>query len=106
MAVDDAGRRGQQGGGAAQRWFEPLRLRGIQPLQIIDAVAARGGGDFFEPGELFLAAGDDQLPELGMRNPVLAAVGIKPLAAGNAAARLQAARRVIEPGMDDLAVAR
>src|SRR5438552_18863593 len=41
-----------------------------------------------------------------MRDPVLAAIGIEPVAPFNATPRLQAADRVIEPAMDDFAVAR
>ncbi len=106
MAVDDAGRRRQQSRDAIKRRFETLRLRGGEPLDIVDAIGARRGRDLFEGRDLALVGGDDQLAELGMRNPVVAAIAVEPLAPGDAACRLEAAGRVIDPAMDDLAVAR
>jgi len=106
MAVDNPGRRRQHGRNATERGFEPLRLRAIQPFQILDPVAVGGGGDFLETRDLGFAGGDNQLADAGVRDAMLAAIGIEALAAGDAAAPLQAANRVIEPAMDDFAVAR
>src|SRR5271170_2211211 len=106
MAVDDAGRRRQEGGGAAQRRFEAPDLGAAQPFEVVDTVRPCRRGNRFEPGDLGLVGGDDQLAEPGMRHPALMAIGIEPLAAGDTALRLEAARRVIDPAVDHLAVAR
>jgi hypothetical protein len=42
---------------------------------------------------------------LGVRNTVLPAIGVKSLAAFDAAAGFEAPRGIIEPAMNDLAVA-
>src|SRR4029077_8300243 len=75
-------------------------------FQIVDSVALGGSDDFFETRNLGFAGGDNQLADPGVRDAMLAAIGIQALAAGDAAAPLQAANRVIEPAMDDFAVAR
>ena len=77
-----------------------------QPFQILDPVAASRGGDLLETGYLRLAGRHNQLAQPGMRDPVLAAIAVEPMAPFYTAARLQAAEGVIEPAMDDFAVAR
>ena len=106
MAVDDTGRGGQQSGNAPQRRFEPLRLARREPLQIIDAVRPGRIGDTFDADDLTLFSSYDQLANLGMRDSMLAAIGVKALAPGDTAACLQAAGRIIKPTMNYLAVAR
>src|SRR5437899_13049829 len=106
MAVDDPGRRREQRGDAVQLGFEPACLRRAQPFEIGDAVGPRRSLDLLDPGDLLLGGGDDQLAERGMRYAVLAAIFIEPPAALDTAPRLQAARRVVEPAVDHLAVAR
>src|SRR5271169_5279399 len=66
----------------------------------------RSCGDLFQSRNLILLGGDDQLAQLSMWNPVLAAIGIEPLAPGDATCRLEAASRVVDPAVDDFAVAR
>ena len=106
VAVDDPGQRRQQRRDAVEFGFETLRLGLAQPFEIGDTVGARRGRDLFDPRDLGLAGGDDQLAEPGMRHAVLAAIGVEGLAAGDAAGRLHAALRIVEAAMDDLAVAR
>ena len=97
---------GQQSGNATQRRFEPLRLARREPLQIIDAVRPGRVGDTFDADDLTLFSSYDQIANLGMRDSMLAAIGVKALAPGDTAACLQAAGRIIKPTMNYLAVAR
>ena len=77
----------------------------VSHCKIVDAVGAGRLGDALDTGDLTLFGSDDKLADLGVRDPVLAAIGVEPLPPGDAAARLQAAGRIIKPAMDDLAVA-
>src|SRR5205085_9761350 len=86
--------------------LQALRLRGAEPLEIVDAIGARAGVDLLDPGDFLFAGRNDQFAEPGVRHAMLAAIGVEPFAAFDAALRLQAALRIIEPAMDDLAVAR
>src|SRR5256714_15231941 len=86
--------------------LHPLCLRRAEPFEIVDAVGARRRLDLLDPGDLLLAGGDDQLADRGVRHAVLTAISVEPLAPLDAAARLEAPLRVIEPAMNDLAVAR
>jgi hypothetical protein len=103
MAVDDTGRGGQQGGNATQRRFEPLRLSRREPLQIIDAVRPGRVGNALDTRDLTFFSSYDQVANLCVRDPMLAAIRVKGLAPGDTAARLQAAGRIIKPTMNDLA---
>src|SRR5262249_2634085 len=62
--------------------------------------------DPLEEAELALIAGDDQLTEALVRHAALFAVPVEHAPPGNAAPRLEAVPGIINPGMDDLAVAR
>ena len=57
MAVDNAGRRRQQGRDAIDGGLEPAGLRRVQPLQIVNPIAASSGSDLFETGYFRLAGG-------------------------------------------------
>src|SRR5256885_17068633 len=89
-----------------QFWLHPLCLRRAEPFEIVDAVGARRRLDLLDPRDLLLAGRDDQLAERGVRHAMLTAIGVEPLASFDAAARLQTPLWVVEPAMDDLAVAR
>src|SRR5215472_600558 len=106
MAVDDSGGRRQQGGDAVQRRFEPLGLGAIQPLQILNTVAVRSSGDRFQTRHLGFARRDDQFSYSGMRDAVVLTISVEAVPAGDAGAGFQAADRIVEPAMNDLAVAR
>jgi len=86
VTVDDSGRGREQGGDATQRWFELLRLWGAEPLEIVDTVYPGGVGNSLETREFGLLCGDDQLADLGMRNPVLATIRVEALSPGDTAA--------------------
>src|ERR1051326_5088484 len=106
MAVDDAGRGRQQSRDAVEFGLHALRLWRREPFEIVDAIGARRGLDLLDAGELVVAGRDDQFPEPGMRDAVLSAIEVEPFTPFDAAARLQAPLWIIEPAMDDLAVAR
>ena len=77
MAVDDTGRGGQQGGNATQRRLEPLRLCRRHPLRIIDAIRPGRVGIALNTRDLTFSSSYDQLANLGMKDSVLAAIGVK-----------------------------
>ena len=106
VAVDDAGRGRQQRRDAVQLGFEALRLGGGQPFEIGDAVGAGRRLDLLDAGDFGLLGRDDQLAEPRVRHAALGAIGVEALAPGDAGHGLEAAGRVVEAAMDDLAVAR
>src|SRR5438045_537462 len=83
-----------------------LCLGRAEPFEIVDAIGARAGVYLLDPGDFLFAGRDDQLAEPGMRYAVLLAIGVEPLAPFDTAARLQTPFRIVEPAMNDLAVAR
>jgi hypothetical protein len=86
--------------------LDALRLRGAEPLEVVDAIGACADVDLLDAGDFLFAGGDDQFAEPGMRNAVPLAIGVEPLAPFDTAARLQTPLRIVEPTMNDLAVAR
>jgi hypothetical protein len=106
MAVDDTGRRGQQRRRRAERGFPACHFSRVQPLQVFDAIA---GGGFRDPRQFRffrLARRHDQFAAAAMLDAMFGAVAIEHVAAGHAQQGLQAVLRVVDSGMDDLAVAR
>ena len=69
-----------------QRGFEPLGRRRAQPLEVVDAIRLSRFGNAFEARDFGLFCGDDQLADLGMRNPVLATIRVEALSPGDTAA--------------------
>ncbi len=106
VAVDDAGRRRQVGRDAGKLRLEAQRFFRRQPLQVVDAVLVRGRCDCVELGDLAGLRCDEQLAATTVRDAVLGAKTIEQGLAGDAELGAQAARRVVEPGVDDLRVAR
>jgi hypothetical protein len=106
MAVDDAGRRRQQGGDAADRRLQAPRLRRLQPLQVGDAVDRGLALQGREVADLRGRGGDDQLADAAVADAARLAIVIEPLAPGHAQPCLPAAGRIVDAGVDDLAVAR
>ena len=60
----------------------------------------------FERRLLRRAGGDDELAAPRMRHAALGAIGVQAVLAGDAGARFERAGRVVDPGVDHLAVAR
>ena len=106
MAVDDACRWREKCGDAGEFRLHGERLCLGQRLQIADPVGLGLGAEFFQRGPLPVLGGDDELAAAPVRDAVLFAIAIERELARNAQLRLQRPRRVIDAGMDDLAVAR
>jgi hypothetical protein len=106
VTVDDAARWRQQRTRAVQRWFKRQRLGTAQQPQVIDAV---GRALFHQPAEVWQvgrARCDHQLAAAPVRHALRAAVVVQQRLAAHAQLRLQAASGVVQPRVDDLAVAR
>src|SRR6185437_4328346 len=106
MAVDDAGRGRDEAADRGEIRLKTAQRVGAEEFKIADAVRRRPLANAVEQRELALLAGDDELAEPLVLDAALGAIGIEHLAAGDAGARLEAAPRVVDAGMDDLAVAR
>ena len=106
MAVDDAGHRGEQRRFAREGRLELARFGAAQPAQAFDAVAERAPLDRAQRLDLRRRRRDDELAAAPMADAARLAIGIEQAPAGDAEPRLQRAGRVVEAGVDDLAVAR
>ena len=91
---------------ALKRRLERPGLRAAQPDEIVDAVRLRLVFERRKLGDLALRGGDDQLAATPMRHAVIPAEPVEHGVAVDAQPRLGEACRVIDAGMDDLAVAR
>ena len=105
VAVDDAGRGRQQRGVAGERRLQRGELGGVEAAQVVHAVGVRALGDRLQRRCLRRGAGDHQLAAARVVHPVLRAPGVQALAALHAQAGLERAGRVVQPGVDHLAVA-
>ena len=72
----------------------------------VDVVGVRAFEQVQQDLFFFLAVGDDELAAIVVVHAACLAIGIQRAIAGHAEARLETARRVVEPGVDDAAVAR
>ena len=90
----------------AQFGLQPAHRRGIDQAEIVNAIGAGARGDDFKLGHLRGVGGDDDLAASAMGQVAFLAIAVQQVAAGDAGGRLQAARRIIDTGVDDLAVAR
>ena len=106
MAVDDAGRRRQQRRVAFQRRLQRARLVAGQHLHVEHAIGLRMRADRGQLLGLRRRGGDDQLAAIPVRDAVLAAITVERMLAGDAHARHQAPRLVVDAGVDHFAVAR
>ena len=106
VAVDDAGGGRDQRGDACQLGLERARSVAPDRLQIGDAVLRCRLPYGRELGPLALLRGDDELAAARMAHVVLGAEAVEQLLAAHAQPRPQAARRIVDAGVDHLAVAR
>lgn len=106
VAVDDAGGRRHQRRRAAQRRFQPHGVFAGNELQIVHAVGAGALRDAFELRGLLGAGGHDQLAQPLVRNAAFGAIGVQQVLAAHAQAGLEAARGVIDAGVDHFGIAR
>ena len=106
VAVDDAGGGGQQCARATHFRLQVEHLLGRQPDEIIDPVGRRLVLDLGQGPVLRLIGRDDQLAAAFERHALPGGVVVEHRLAGNAGPRLQGACRIVDAGMDDLAVSR
>jgi hypothetical protein len=106
MAVDDASLWRVHGGDAGELGLETFRRRGIDDLDAFDAVELCLLVNAGEPLALALVGGDDELAAFAMGYAVGGAKGVKEPPPARAVTRPQRAGRVVEPGVNDFAVAR
>jgi hypothetical protein len=104
VRVHDAGRRRPEGGAAPHVRFEQPGLSRRQRLQRAHAVRLRLPLDLAELRLFAGVGGDDQLAHPAVRHVVGRAPGVQAGVAARAQRGLQAARRVVDPGVHDLAV--
>ena len=106
VTVDDAGRGRKQRAVRPQRRLERAGLRAAEAEEVVDAVRLRLCLERRKLGDLALVGGDDQLAAAPVRHAVLAAEAVKHRLALDAQPSLGKAGRVIDPSVDDFAVAR
>jgi hypothetical protein len=106
MAVNDAGFRRAHCSDAGERRLEPPRGRAVDDLDAFDAVDRGLLEDAVQPLGLGLVGGDDQLAALAMRHAVGRAKFVEHPPRARAVIGALRAGRIIEPGVDHLAVAR
>ena len=105
VAVDDAGRGRVQGADAGERRFHREGLCCTDHREIVAAIGQSALPDLLDCLQLGRVARDHELAAAPVRNAMADAVGIKKLPALDAQTCLQASGRIVEPRMDDLAVA-
>src|SRR2546423_9926 len=91
--------------GTGESWLERQSLGAAQECQL-HAVGARRGGNPGQLGKLPLAGGDDELAAAPMGDGALATELVQALAARDAQTCLERAARIVDAGVDQLAVAR
>ena len=106
VAVDDSGGRREQRGCGAHRGFQLPRLGAVDQYEIVDAVRRRLGLQRLQRRDAPGFRGDDHLAEAAVRHAAARAIVVERVAAGDAEPRLEAAGRVVDAGVDHLAVAR
>src|SRR6478672_2327383 len=106
MRIDDSGRWREQRAIAGERRLQRLRLDRGQKAEILDAIRPRPCFDRSDFARLGPVSGDDELPAVYMRHAVIGTELIKRTLSGDAEARHQAVLRIVDAGVNDLAVAR
>src|SRR5260370_14865705 len=97
---------GEKGAKAETPRLKGGRLAAGDTFEVINAVRRSPAPHALEDRQLLLSDGVRELAQPLVRDAALGAIGIEPVAAGNAEARLEAALGVMQPGVDHLAVAR
>ncbi len=106
MAVDDAGRGREKAAQRGEGRLQAPQLAGIERHEVLDAVRGGARPNAVQERQLLLGTGDDQLAEALVRHAMRRAIGIEAALALDAGQRLEAVLRIVDPGMDHLAVAR
>jgi hypothetical protein len=106
VAVDDPGRRREEGAAAEELGLERAGLVAADPFEVVDAVLLGLAPHAFEDRYLFFFAGDGELSDSRVRHAARGAIRIEPVASLDAEPRLEAAFWIMQPRMDHFAVAR
>ena len=106
VTVDDPGRRRQQRAAAPQVGLQRHRLGGAQHPHALDPVGLRPLLDARQHRVFPRIGRHDQLAAVAKRHSLLGAELIQRPPPGDAEPGHQTARRIVDPGMDHLAVAR
>ena len=106
VTVDDAGRRRKKGALRLELRLERSRLLTCEPDKIVNSIRFRAGLKRREARDLALVGRDDELAAAPMRHAIFAAEAIQHLLSLDAQTRFGQAGRVIDAGMNDLAVSR
>jgi hypothetical protein len=106
MTVDDAGLRRAQRRDAGELRLERLCGSSIDDLHPFDAVELRLLEQRFEAGHLACVGRNHKLSAFAMRHAMRGAEVVEHAPAARTVMRAQRAGRIIEPGVDYLAVAR
>ncbi|MOA22557.1 hypothetical protein D3C78_1431200 [compost metagenome] len=89
-----------------QRRFQAHGFFARDELQVVNAIGAGALRNAFQLGRLVAVGGDDELAQALVRHAAFGAIGVQQMLAAHAQARLQAARGVVDAGMDDFGIAR
>lgn len=103
--VDDAGGRRQDRGHPTDFGFVLTQGTLVEPAEIMDTVGDTAAPDGFELIDLCRRDRDDELSDPPVTNATIGAVRVEQLASADAQTGLAAARRVVDPGMNDPGVA-
>ena len=106
VGVENAGRRRVQRRDAMQCRLHHPRRGAIQPADVLDPVAPGPVLEGAQRRQFDFAGGDDELAAAFMADAVPRQVVVEALAAAATEPRLQAVRRVVDPGVDDFGIAR
>src|SRR5258708_25817283 len=93
---------GEKGAQAGKLRLKRARLAAADTFEVINAVRRSPAPHALEDRQLLLSDGVRELAQPLVRDAALGAIGIEPVAAGNAEARLEAALGVMQPGVDHL----
>ena len=106
MLIDDAAGGAEQRRRAAHFGFELVRLGAGDQAHAVDVVDVRALEQVQQHLLFFIAVGDDELAAVVVFDAARLAIGVQGAVAGDTEARLEAARCVVEAGVNDAAVAR
>jgi Fe2+ transport system protein FeoA len=94
------------GGRALQGRLQRLGLLGGEEVHVVHPVGSGLGGNELKLGDLRLIGGHNQFAAAPMRHRAFSAIGVQLLTPLHAQAGLERTLRVVDAGVDDLAVAR
>ena len=106
MAVDDSGARREERAGSANLRFEGLQTRSTDPLYLLNSIAFRALHQVIEVDVLARGRRHDKFATLTVRDASFRAVAIQHTAPAHAKPGFETFGFVINPRVNDFAVAR